>query len=60
MKKVLPFILIFLLCGCSKFTEVNSLLIVSGIAVDGGEQGYCLTVEAVNVHSSDQNENKPV
>ncbi len=61
MKKTAALLLLIpLLCGCAQMTEIDSLLIVSGIAVDKDGDGYLLTTQAVNIKSSDQNDRSAV
>ena len=57
MKKLAALLLLLpLLSGCAHITEIDSLMIVSGIAVDKKDNEYDLTTQIVKIASSDQND----
>lgn len=62
MKKLILILLIscISLCGCWNYTEIEDDSLVSGIAVDPGENGYAykLSLEIINTPSSEKAENQ--
>lgn len=52
--------LLFLLNACSTATEIDKLMIVSGMSVDRNDDGYDVVTQIVNMKNSDQNELSPI
>ena len=53
MKKIILFIIMFILTGCYDYVEINNLIFVSGIAIDYQNDEYILTFEMLE-------EDKPI
>ena len=50
---------VVLLCGCSTSTEIDKLMIVSGLSIDGDEE-YRITSQIVNLQNASQNNLSPI
>ena len=48
-----------LLCGCSTSTEIDKLMIVSGLSIDGTDT-YQITSQIVNLQDANQNKLSPI
>ena len=48
-----------MLSGCSTSTEIDKLMIVSGLSIDGGEE-YSITSQIVNLQDASQNNLSPI
>lgn len=61
MKKAIAILLLILLLGgCSSTTEIDKLMIVSGMSIDKRDDGYKIITQIVNMANSDQNELSPI
>ena len=49
MKKIILILIIFLCSGCLDYKEINSLGIISGIAIEKKDNNYETTYEVVNI-----------
>lgn len=56
MKKIILILIIFLCSGCLDYKELNSLGIISGIAVEKKDNNYEITYEVVNTKNNDTEE----
>ena len=56
MKKIILILIIFLCSGCLDYTEINSLGIISGIAVEKKDNNYEVTYEVVNTKNNNTEE----
>ena len=52
MKKIIVFTLLFLLCGCYDYKELNDYSIVTGIAIDKSNDKYEVSVLISNSSKS--------
>ena len=62
MKKIFLLAIVclaFFMNGCSASTEIDKLMIVSGISIDGGEE-YDITTQIVNLSDASQNNLSPI
>ena len=60
MKKLCAIpIICLLLCGCSTSTEIDKLMIVSGLSIDGDDK-YQITSQIVNLQDASQNNLSPI
>ena len=48
MKKIIIILFIFLLCGCSDYSELNKLAIVSSLSIDKKNDNYLVNIEVLN------------
>lgn len=57
---IVLFPLLFLLSACSTATEIDKLMIVSGMSIDKNDDDYNVITQVVNMKNSDQNELSPI
>lgn len=51
---IVPLVISLVLCGCGNYSEIEDATLVSGLAVDKGEQdNYKVTVEIVNLNQGE-------
>lgn len=55
MKKIIIILIIFLLCGCSDYSELNKLAIVSSLSIDKKNNNYLVTIEVLNTKKNAKN-----
>ena len=59
MKKILLLPLIFLMCGCWNYKELNNLAMTTGIAIDKIDNDYHVTLLISNSKKQTNDNNKP-
>lgn len=62
MKKIvfIFYLCLIFLCGCNTITQIDKLMIVSGISVDYEDDNFEITTQIVNMKNSDQTELSPI
>ena len=59
MKKILLLPLIFLMCGCWNYKELNNLAMTTGIAIDKIDNDYHVTLLISNTKKQTNDNDKP-
>ena len=60
MKKIIITFLIFLLCGCYNYKELNKIAIVSSIGIDKKKDNYIVSAQIMNAKNDEKSDSSNI